>query len=108
MNLPTIDRLGRDGLIYNTSYGADLSPRAWRCSSGAILIAQTGTISGDGMAFRARHPSSRTARAAGCILQMNGYSTAMARQVHSTPESGPTGPFDQWPIGLGLSGSVAT
>ena len=44
------------------------------------------------------------------ILRYNGYSTAMFGKCHEYVawESGLTGPFDQWPTGLGSSGSTAT
>src|SRR3546814_20087200 len=38
------------------------------------------------------------------ILRDNGYNTAMVGKAHITPkwETGPTGPFDRWPTGLGF------
>ena len=38
------------------------------------------------------------------ILRLNGYNTAMFGKSHETTpwEVGPTGPFDQWPTGLGF------
>ena len=38
------------------------------------------------------------------ILRMNGYNTALFGKAHLTPtwETGPAGPFDRWPTGLGF------
>ncbi|EFG79052.1 arylsulfatase [Mycobacterium parascrofulaceum ATCC BAA-614] len=38
------------------------------------------------------------------VLRLNGYSTALFGKAHFTPtwETGPAGPFDRWPTGLGF------
>lgn len=107
MNLPTIDRLAKDGLIYNNFHTAPI------CSATRVALltgrnphsANMGTISEMATAFPGQtsvlpHSVAPLAK----ILQMNGYSTAMFGKSHEYApwESGLTGPFDQWPTGLGF------
>jgi arylsulfatase len=46
----------------------------------------------------------KTAATRGRVLQLNGYRTAWLGKNHVTPkwETGPQGPFDRWPNGLGF------
>ncbi len=107
MNLPTIDRLAKNGLIYNNFHTEPI------CSATRVALltgrnphsANMGTISEMSTGF----PGQTSVLPNGVaplakILRFNGYSTAMFGKSHEyVPwESGLTGPFDQWPTGLGF------
>ena len=107
MNLPTIERLAKNGLIYNNFHTAPI------CSASRVALltgrnphsANMGTISEMATGFPGQTsvlPNSVAPLAK--ILRFNGYSTAMFGKSHEyVPwESGLTGPFDQWPTGLGF------
>ena len=107
MNLPTIERLAKKGLIYNNFHTAPI------CSATRVALltgrnphsANMGTISEMATGFPGQTsvlPNSVAPLAK--ILRFNGYSTAMFGKSHEyVPwESGLTGPFDQWPTGLGF------
>ncbi len=107
MNLPTLDRLAKNGLIYNNFHTAPI------CSATRVALltgrnphsANMGTISEMATGFPGQTsvlPNSVAPLAK--ILRFNGYSTAMFGKSHEyVPwESGLTGPFDQWPTGLGF------
>ena len=107
MNLPTLDRLARNGLIYNNFHTAPI------CSASRVALltgrnphsANMGTVSEMATGFPGQTsvlPNSVAPLAK--ILRFNGYSTAMFGKSHEyVPwESGLTGPFDQWPTGLGF------
>lgn len=107
MNLPTLDRLARNGLIYNNFHTAPI------CSASRVALltgrnphsANMGTVSEMATGFPGQTsvlPNSVAPLAK--ILRFNGYSTAMFGKSHEyVPwESSLTGPFDQWPTGLGF------
>ena len=107
MNLPTIERLAKNGLIYTNFHTAPI------CSASRVALltgrnphsANMGTISEMATGFPGQTsvlPNSVAPLAK--ILRFNGYSTAMFGKSHEyVPwESGLTGPFDQWPTGLGF------
>lgn len=107
MNLPTLDRLAKNGLIYNNFHTNPI------CSATRISLltgrnchsANMGTISEMSTGFPGQTsvlPNSVAPLAK--ILKHNGYSTAMFGKCHEyvSWESGLTGPFDQWPTGLGF------
>ena len=107
MNLPTIERLAKNGLTYTNFHTAPI------CSASRVALltgrnphsANMGTISEMATGFPGQTsilPNSVAPLAK--ILRFNGYSTAMFGKSHEyVPwESGLTGPFDQWPTGLGF------
>ncbi len=107
MNLPTLDRLAKNGLIYNNFHTAPI------CSASRVALltgrnphsANMGTVSEMATAFPGQNsvlPNSVAPLAK--IMRFNGYSTAMFGKSHEYVawESGLTGPFDQWPTGLGF------
>ena len=107
MNLPTLERLAKNGLIYNNFHTAPI------CSASRVALltgrnphsANMGTVSEMATGFPGQNsvlPNSVAPLAK--ILRFNGYSTAMFGKSHEyVPwESGLTGPFDQWPTGLGF------
>ncbi|HET6178261.1 MAG TPA: arylsulfatase [Candidatus Sulfotelmatobacter sp.] len=107
INMPTLERLAKNGLIYNNFHTAPLcSP-----SRQALLTGRNphsvnmGAISELATAFPGQTsvlPASKAPLPE--VMKLNGYSTAMFGKSHEfTPwETGLTGPFDQWPTGLGF------
>jgi arylsulfatase len=107
MNMPTLERLAKDGLIYTNFHTAPLcSP-----SRQALLTGRNphsvnmGAVTELATAYPGQNsilPGSKAPLAE--ILKLNGYSTAMFGKSHEfTPwETGLTGPFDQWPTGTGF------
>jgi arylsulfatase A-like enzyme len=107
INMPTLERLAKNGLIYVNFHTAPLcSP-----SRQALLTGRNphsvnmGAISELATAFPGQTsvlPASKAPLAE--IMRLNGYSTAMFGKSHEfTPwETGLTGPFDQWPTGTGF------
>jgi len=107
INMPTLERLANNGLIYNNFHTAPI------CSASRVALltgrnphsANMGTISEMSTGFPGQTsilPNSVAPLAK--ILRFNGYSTAMFGKSHEyVPwEAGLTGPFDQWPNGLGF------
>jgi len=106
-NMPTLERLAKNGLIYTNFHTAPLcSP-----SRQALLTGRNphsvnmGAISELATAFPGQTsvlPASKAPLPE--IMKLNGYSTAMFGKSHEfTPwETGLTGPFDQWPTGTGF------
>jgi Sulfatase len=103
MNLPTIERLAKNGLTYTNFHTAPI------CSASRVALltgrnphsANMGTVSEMATSFPGQTsvlPNSVAPLAK--ILRFNGYSTAMFGKSHEyVPwESGLTGPFDHWPI----------
>lgn len=107
IEMPTLDRLAKNGLIYNNFHTTPL------CSpSRAALLAgrnahsvNMGALSELATAFpgyTSERPLSKAPLAE--IMKLNGYSTAMFGKTHEfTPwELGATGPFESWPTGSGF------
>jgi arylsulfatase A-like enzyme len=107
MNMPTLERLAKDGLIYNNFHTAPL------CSPSRVALitgrnphsANMGSVAELATAFPGQtsvRPNNMAALPE--ILKLNGYSTAMFGKYHEfTPwETGLIGPFDQWPTGSGF------
>jgi arylsulfatase A-like enzyme len=107
INMPTLERLAKDGLIYVNFHTAPLcSP-----SRQALLTGRNphsvnmGAISELATAFPGQTsalPESKAPLAE--IMLLNGYSTAMFGKNHEFKpwETGLTGPFGQWPTGSGF------
>ncbi len=107
INMPTLERLAKNGLIYNNFHTAPIcsATRAALLTGRNPHSANMGTISEMSTGFPGQTsvlPNSVAPLAK--ILRSNGYSTAMFGKSHEyVPwESGLTGPFDQWPTGLGF------
>lgn len=107
INLPTLDRLAKNGLLYNNFHVNPI------CSASRVALltgrnchsANMGTISEMSTGYPGQTsmlPNSVAPLAK--VLKHNGYSTAMFGKCHEyvSWESGLTGPFDQWPTGLGF------
>jgi arylsulfatase A-like enzyme len=107
IEMPTLERLAKDGLIYNNFHTAPL------CSPSRVALltgrnphsANMGSVAEVATAFpgqTAERPNSVSTIAE--ILKLNGYSTAMFGKTHEfTPwELGPSGPFESWPTGSGF------
>jgi arylsulfatase len=104
---PTLDRLAKNGLMYNTFHTTALcSP-----SRAALLTGRnhhsvgTGVIIEMGTGFPGYTgiiPQSTAMIPE--ILRDNGYATAMFGKWHNTPEVeiSPAGPFSHWPTGAGF------
>jgi arylsulfatase A-like enzyme len=107
INMPTLERLARNGLIYNNFHTAPLcSP-----SRAALLTGRNphsvnmGSVAELATAFpgqTSERPNSKTPLAE--VMKLNGYNTAMFGKSHEfTPwELSVSGPFDQWPTGAGF------
>jgi len=107
INMPTLERLAKDGLIYTNFHTAPLcSPSRMALLTGRNPHSvNMGAISELATAFPGQTsvlPESKASLPE--IMKLNGYSTAMFGKSHEfTPwETGLTGPFDQWPNGLGF------
>lgn len=104
---PTIDRLAANGLRYSGFHTTAM------CSTtrAALLTGRNHHSVGVGCLanFDSGYPGYRgkIAREAGTVAEMlkaHGYRNYMLGKWHVTPltESGPTGPFDGWPLGRGF------
>jgi arylsulfatase len=107
INMPTLERLAEDGVIYNNFHTAPLcSPSRMALLTGRNPHSvNMGSIAEFATAFpgqTSQRPNSKAPLAE--ILKLNGYNTAMFGKNHEfTPwETGLTGPFDQWPTGSGF------
>jgi len=107
INMPTLERFAKNGVIYTNFHTAPLcSPSRMALLTGRnAQSVNMGTISEMASAFPGQTsvlPASKAPLPE--IMKLNGYSTAMFGKSHEfTPwETGLTGPFDQWPNGLGF------
>jgi arylsulfatase A-like enzyme len=104
---PTFDRVGADGLRYSRFHTTALcSP-----TRAALLTGRNAHSVGSGMITELATSDKgytsvlpQSAATIGEVLRDNGYSTAWLGKNHNTPdwETGPAGPFDRWPTGLGF------
>ncbi len=104
---PALDRVAGAGLRYNQFHTTALcSPtRAALLTGRNHHSAHMGTICEIAYGFPGYDsviPQSTATVAE--VLRMSGYSTALFGKAHFTPtwETGPAGPFDRWPTGLGF------
>jgi len=104
---PNLDRLAASGLVYNNFHTTAIcSP-----TRAALLTGRNHHAVGFGTVADLARPepgyNSIIPKGAGTIAQVlsaAGYDTAMFGKHHNVPtwQSGPMGPFDQWPTGLGF------
>jgi arylsulfatase A-like enzyme len=104
---PTLDRLGKNGLMYNTFHTTALcSPtRAALLTGRNHHSVGTGVIIELGTGFPGYTGIiPQSAAMIPEILRDNGYVTAMFGKAHNTPEMeiSPAGPFNHWPTGQGF------
>ncbi|OCB28112.1 arylsulfatase [Mycobacterium malmoense] len=104
---PALDRVAGAGLRYNQFHTTSLcSPtRAALLTGRNHHSAHMGTICEIAYGlpgYDSVIPQSTATVAE--VLRLNGYSTALFGKAHFTPtwETGPAGPFDRWPTGLGF------
>ena len=107
INMPTLERLAKDGVIYTNFHTAPLcSPSRMALITGRNTHSvNMGSISELATGFPGQssvRPNSTATLAE--ILKLNGYSTAMFGKNHEfiAWETGLTGPFNQWPTGSGF------
>lgn len=104
---PTLERLAERGYRYNAFHTSAI------CSAtrAALLTGRNPTRVGMGGVtnLATSHPGHTSiipdsAATIARILRDNGYNTAMLGKAHLTPkwETGPNGPFNRWPTGLGF------
>ena len=104
---PTMDRLASNGLRYNRVFSTALcSPtRAALITGRNHHSAGFGVISEQSTGFPGYNSIiDRDKATIGRMLKDNGYSTAWFGKDHNVPafQASATGPFDQWPIGMGF------
>ena len=104
---PTMDRLANNGLRYNRVFSTALcSPtRAALITGRNHHSAGFGVISEQSTGFPGYNSIiDRDKATIGRMLKDNGYSTAWFGKDHNVPafQASATGPFDQWPIGMGF------
>lgn len=104
---PTFDQLAQDGLRYvNFHTTAICSPSRAELLTGrnhhAVGFGNVADLATGREGYNSIIPKS--AGTVAQILSASGYDTAMLGKHHNTPtwQSGPLGPFDQWPTGLGF------
>jgi arylsulfatase A-like enzyme len=107
VNMPTLDRLAQNGLIYTNFHTAPLcSPSRLALLTGRNTHSvNMGSIAEFATAYQGQtavRPNEKATLAE--ILLLNGYSTAMFGKDHEfTPwEASAAGPFDSWPTGQGF------
>ena len=106
INMPTAERLAANGLKYTRFHTTALcSPTRQALltgrnhhSVGMGGITETATSA---PGYTSLRPNNKAPLAE--ILKLNGYATAQFGKCHEVPtwQTGPTGPFDQWPTGGG-------
>ena len=104
---PTMDRIAKEGLRYSRVFSTALcSPtRAALITGRNHHSAGFGVISEQATGFPGYNSIIAPDKATiGRILLENGYVTAWFGKDHNTPafEAAQTGPFDQWPTGMGF------
>ncbi len=104
---PNLDRIAANGLVYNNFHTTSIcSPTRASLLTGrnhhAVGFGTVADLARGDAGYNSIIPKS-----AGTVAQMlsaAGYDTAMFGKHHNVPtwQSGPMGPFDQWPTGLGF------
>jgi len=104
---PTMDRIASEGLRYNRMFSTALcSPtRAALITGRNHHVAGFGVISEQSTGYPGYNSIIAEDKATvGRILLDNGYNTSWFGKDHNTPafEASQSGPFDQWPTGMGF------
>jgi len=104
---PTLDRLAKNGLRYTQFHSTALcSP-----TRAALITGRNHHSVGSGIIgeMSTGYPGYNSVigpqnATIGTILRDNGYATSWFGKNHNTPTYmyGPSGPFDQWPVGMGF------
>lgn len=104
---PSLDRIAANGLVYNNFHTTSIcSPTRASLLTGrnhhAVGFGTVADLARGDAGYNSIIPKS-----AGTVAQMlsaAGYDTAMVGKHHNAPtwQSGPMGPFGQWPTGLGF------
>ena len=104
---PTFDALARSGLRYNEFHTTAMcSPTRAALLTGrnhhAVASGAISNLAVDQEGYTSVIPQSAATIAQ--VLHHNGYDTAWVGKNHNTPEweTGPMGPFDHWPNGMGF------
>ncbi|MXO66430.1 arylsulfatase [Altericroceibacterium endophyticum] len=104
---PTFDELARHGLRYNEFHTTAMcSPTRAALLTGrnhhAVATGSITNVAIDEPGYTSVIPDS--AATVGRVLRDSGYDTAFFGKNHNTPiwETGPMGPFNHWPNGLGF------
>ena len=104
---PTFDALARAGLRYNSFHTTAMcSPTRAALLTGrnhhAVASGAISNVAVDEEGYTSAIP--RSAGTVAQVLHENGYDTAWLGKNHNTPEweTGPMGPFDRWPNGMGF------
>ena len=105
---PNIDRLAAGGLRYNRFHTTAICAptRASMLTGRNHHTVHMGRITEAANGFPAYDSIiPREAATVAEVLRQNGYTTGMFGKGHLTPswETGPAGPFDRWPTGLGAT-----
>jgi arylsulfatase A-like enzyme len=107
INTPTAERLAKGGLRYNRFHTTALcSPSRAALLTGrnhhAVGMGGVTEIATSAPGYSSVRPKSAAPLAE--TLKLNGYSTAQFGKCHEVPvwETGPMGPFNQWPTGSGF------
>jgi arylsulfatase len=104
---PNLDKLASEGLRYNRFHTTAICGP----SRAALLTGRNHHDAGNGflMEWATAFPNYSTmipksTATIGEVLRDNGYATWWFGKNHNTPdwETGPTGPFDRWPTGMGF------
>jgi arylsulfatase len=105
-NMPTAERLAGDGLRYTRFHTTALcSPTRHALLTGrnhhSVGMACVTEMATSAPGYSSLRPNTKAPLAE--ALKLNGYSTAQFGKCHEIPtwQTGPTGPFDQWPTGGG-------
>ena len=106
VNMPTAERLAGSGLKYTRFHTTALcSPTRQALLTGrnhhSVGMGCVTEMATSAPGYSTLRPNNKAPLAE--ILKLNGYATAQFGKCHEIPtwQSGPTGPFDQWPTGGG-------
>jgi arylsulfatase len=106
VNMPTVERLAASGLKYTRFHTTALcSPTRAALLTGrnhhSVGMGGVTEMATSAPGYSSLRPNNKATLPE--ILKLNGYATAHFGKCHEVPtwQTGPTGPFDQWPTGGG-------
>ena len=106
VNMPTAERLAAGGLKYTRFHTTALcAPTRQALLTGrnhhSVGMGCVTEMASSAPGYTSIRPNTKAPLAE--ILKLNGYATAQFGKCHEVPtwQTGPTGPFDQWPTGGG-------